>query len=267
MCSLEEGELEITKEAAEGTRGSLGRRPLGHPLWPLGGREAPWRLRLGGLGRRLLELRTLGQRGRRGGELRQVRQRVDVNGVGSLLSLISHVNTLLAGDQVDQLVAVLADNHRSKRVLSAFPFVAATHLPVVTGNVVPTDSVVIFVVEDSQARLVMELLQPLDGDADVVLGVDGSVLDALKVVRLPLALPAKHQDRDDDTPRHTSHLLSSGAPEGLSGGGAVGRGDAGVAGSGPEPPVDDDGGEVRGVAALVLEVALPAAGVHRGDVI
>ena len=141
------------------------------------------------------------------------------------------------------------------------------YLPVVTGNVVPADAVVIFVVEDGQARLVMELLQPLDGDADVVLGVDGPVLDALKVVRLPLALPAKHQDRDDDTPCHTSHLLSSGAPEGLSGGGAVGRGDAGVAGSGPEPPVDDDGGEVRGVAALVLEVALPAAGVHRGDVI
>ena len=58
----------------------------------------------------------------------------------------------------------------------------------------PADAVVIFVVEDGQARLVMELLQPLDGDADVVLGVDGSVLDALKVVRLPLALPAKQQD-------------------------------------------------------------------------
>jgi len=162
-----------------------------------------------------------------------VGQRVNVNGVGSLLSLISHVNPLLAGDQVNQLVAVLADNHRS----------------VVTSDVVPADAVVVFVVEDGQARLVVELLQPLDGDADVVLGVDGPVLDALEVVRLPLA------------------LLSSCAPEGLSRGGAVGRGDAGVAGAGPEPPVDDDGGEVRGVAALVLEVALPAAGVHRGDVI
>ena len=194
-------------------------------------------------------------------------QRVNVNGVGSLLSLISHVNPLLASDQVDQLVAVLADNHRSKTFLLALLFVAATHLPVVTSDVVPADAVVVFVVEDGQARLVVELLQPLDGDADVVLGVDGPVLDALEVVRLPLALPAKHRDRDDDTPPHTRHLLSSCAPAGLSGGGAVGRGDAGVAGAGPEPPVDDDGGEVRGVAALVLEVALPAAGVHRGDVI
>ena len=30
----------------------------------------------------------------------------------------------------------------------------------------------------------------------------------------------------------------------------------------PEPAVDVDGLEVLGVAALVLEVALPAAGVH-----
>ena len=35
----------------------------------------------------------------------------------------------------------------------------------------------------------------------------------------------------------------------------------------PEPAIDVDGLEVLGVAALVLEVALPAAGVHRGDVI
>ena len=178
-----------------------------------------------------------------------MRQRVDVNGVGSLLSLISHVNPLLAGDQVDQLVAVLADNHRSKRVLSAFHFVAASHLPVVTGNVVPADAVVIFVVEDSQARLVMELLQSLDGDADVVLGVDGPVLDALEVVGLPLA------------------LLAGVAPEGLPGGGPVGGRDPGVARPRPEPAVDVDGGEVRGVAALVLEVALAAAGVHRAHIV
>ena len=35
----------------------------------------------------------------------------------------------------------------------------------------------------------------------------------------------------------------------------------------PEPAVDVDGLEVLGVAALVLEVALPAAGVHRADVV
>ena len=35
----------------------------------------------------------------------------------------------------------------------------------------------------------------------------------------------------------------------------------------PEPAVDVDGLEVRGVTPLVLEVALPAAGVHRADVV
>ena len=35
----------------------------------------------------------------------------------------------------------------------------------------------------------------------------------------------------------------------------------------PEPAVDVDGLEVLGVAALVLEVALPAACVHRADVV
>ena len=35
----------------------------------------------------------------------------------------------------------------------------------------------------------------------------------------------------------------------------------------PEPAVDVDGLEVLGVAALVLEVALPSAGVHRADVV
>ena len=110
---LEEGKLKISKEAAERTGGSLGRRPLGQPLWPLGGREPPRRLGLGpSLGRRLLELRSLRLGRRGGGELGQVGQRVDVNSVGPLLSLISHVHALLAGDQVDQLVTVLADDHR-----------------------------------------------------------------------------------------------------------------------------------------------------------
>ena len=119
-------------------------------------------------------------------------QRVDVDSVGSLLSLISHVHALLASDQVDQLVAVLADNHRSKQDTFTFHLVAAILLPVVAGDVVPADAVVVFVVEHGEARLVMELLQPLDGDPDVVLGVDGPVLDSLEVVRLPLSLPTKH---------------------------------------------------------------------------
>ena len=131
----------------------------------------------------------------------------------------------------------------------------------------PADAVVVFVVEDGETRLVMELLQPLDGDPDVVLGVDRSVLDSLEVVGLPLSLPTKHRDRDDDIPPCTHHLLPGGAPEGLPGGGPVGGGDAGVVGAGPEPPVDDDGSEMGGVTALVLEVAFSAACVHRGDII
>ena len=113
----------------------------------------------------------------------------------------------------------------------------------------PGNAIIIFIVEDSEARLVVELLETLDGDADVVLSVDGPVLDALEVVRLPLA------------------LLAGVAPVGLPGGGAVGGGDPGVARARPEPPVDVDGGEVGGVAALVLEVTLAAAGVHRAHIV
>ena len=56
-------------------------------------------------------------------------------------------------------------------------------------NVVPDDSVIVFVVEDGQTGLVMELLQTLDGDADVVLGIDGSLLDSLIVIRLRFSFP------------------------------------------------------------------------------
>ena len=122
-------------------------------------------------------------------------------------------------------------------------------LPEVTGDIVPGNAIIIFIVEDSEARLVVELLETLDGDADVVLGVDGPVLDALEVVGLPLA------------------LLAGVAPEGLPGGGPVGGRDPGVARPRPEPAVDVDGGEVGGVAALVLEVALAAAGVHRAHIV
>ena len=37
-------------------------------------------------------------------------------------------------------------------------------LPEVTGLVVPLDAIVVLVVEDGQAGLVMELLEPLNGD-------------------------------------------------------------------------------------------------------
>ena len=39
-------------------------------------------------------------------------QTVHIDGVGSLLGLVGHVHDLLAGNQVDQLVTVLADDHR-----------------------------------------------------------------------------------------------------------------------------------------------------------
>jgi len=38
-------------------------------------------------------------------------------------------------------------------------------IPEVAGLVVPLDAVVVLVVEDGEAGLVVELLQPLDGDA------------------------------------------------------------------------------------------------------
>ena len=176
-------------------------------------------------------------------------QAVHVDLVGSLLGLPSHVHSLLGGDELDQLVAVLAHNDgpAGGRIRNIEKDRVA--LPEVTGHVVPGHAVAVLVVQHGQAGLVVELLQALDGDADVVLGVDGPVLDALEVVRLPLA------------------LLAGVAPVGLPGGGAVGGRDPGVARARPEPPVDVDGGEVGGVAALVLEVALAAAGVHRAHVV
>ena len=52
------------------------------------------------------------------------------------------------------------------------------------GHVVPLDSISVLVVQHGKARLVMELLQALDGDPNVVLSLDGSLLDPLIVVGL-----------------------------------------------------------------------------------
>ena len=71
-------------------------------------------------------------------------------------------------DQLDELVAVLADNDG----------------PEVAGGVVPHDAVVVLVVEHGQAGLVVELLEALDRDPDVVGRVDGAFLLALPVVGL-----------------------------------------------------------------------------------
>ena len=53
----------------------------------------------------------------------------------------------------------------------------------------PGHAVVVLVVQDGETGLVMELLQALDGDADVVLGINGSLLDSLIVIRLRLSFP------------------------------------------------------------------------------
>ena len=62
-------------------------------------------------------------------------------------------------------------------------------LPEVTGHVVPGHAVAVLVVEHGQAGLVVELLEALDGDADVVLSVDGSLLYSLIVIRLRFSFP------------------------------------------------------------------------------
>jgi len=162
-----------------------------------------------------------------------VGKRVNIYGIGPLLSLLRDVHSLLGGDQFDELVTVLADNDG----------------PGVAGHVMPDHAVVVFVIEDNQAGLVVELLQSLDGDADVVLCIDWTLLDSLVVIGLRLA------------------FLSSPAPERLARGGSVSGGDPVVVGSGPEPAIDVDGSQVGGVTALVLEIAFPAAGVDRGHVI
>jgi len=114
---------------------------------------------------------------------------------------------------------------------------------------VPGNTIIVLVVEHGQAGLVVELLETLDGDADVVLSVDGSLLDTFVVVRLRLP------------------LLSSPAPECLAWSWLVGGWNTMIVGSSPEPAVHVDRSQVRGVAALVLKVAFPAAGVDRGDVV
>ena len=53
----------------------------------------------------------------------------------------------------------------------------------------PGHAVVVLVVEHGQAGLVVELLETLDGDADVVLSIDGSLLYSLIVIRLRLSFP------------------------------------------------------------------------------
>ncbi len=103
---------------------------------------------------------------------------VEVDGlqVERLLALrdgVLDVDALLALHQVHQLVRVLAHDDGAE----------------VAGHVVPRDAVLVAVVQHRQAGLVVVLLETLDGDANVELGVERTLGDALGVVRLLNAAP------------------------------------------------------------------------------
>merc|ERR1712117_957820 len=179
--SLEEGQPEVGKYGGEGVprrlralrRRSLRHRP--HRSWRetrrralLAGELSLWRKLRWRLDKLLLLLPWNCLWSSWGGQLWQLGQAVHVDCVCSLVSLVANIDALLGGNQVDQLVGILAHNHR----------------PEVTSDVVPIDPIAVLVVEHRQAGLVVELLQPLDGDADVVLGLDGPLLDSLVIVRL-----------------------------------------------------------------------------------
>jgi len=243
LAALEEGQSEPRENVGEWVPGGLGPgrrgRTLGHGTLGTNRQLGWWPLELGLLGKlgwRLDKLWPLlwrrRGRGGRGGELGQARQTVNVDRVGSLVSFVTDVHALLRGYQIDQLVAVLANNYRSE----------------VASDVMPLDSLAVLVVEDGQTGLVMELLQPLDGDPNVVICRDRPLINALKVVRL------------------RSSLLSAGRPEGVRVG-LVGGRDPAITGSRPEPSVDINRLEVSAVTALVLEVALSAGGVDRGNIV
>ena len=83
-----------------------------------------------------------------------------------------------------------------------------------TSHVVPGNTIIVLVVEHGQAGLVVELLEALDGDADVVLSIDGSLLDTFVVVWLRLSLPEIIQtlatlQADAETMPATDHQLTS----------------------------------------------------------
>jgi len=113
---------------------------------------------------------------------------------------------------------------------------------------VPFDAIPILVVVHCQASLVMELLEPLDGDPDIVVCLYGPLLDTLVIVRL----------------RFSS--FSSRAPESLWVR-LVGRRYSVIVGSSPEPAINIDRLQMSPVTALVLEIAFSATGVDRGHIV
>ena len=63
-------------------------------------------------------------------------------------------------------------------------------------HIVPRDVIVVLVVEDGQAGLVVELLKPFNGDANVKLGWDGTLKDALVIVGLGFSSPIENKKQD-----------------------------------------------------------------------
>ena len=63
--------------------------------------------------------------------------------------------------------------------------------PVVTGNIMPFDSIAIFVIHNSKASLIVKLLKSLNGDANIVVCLNWSFLESLIVIRLWNASPVK----------------------------------------------------------------------------
>ena len=102
---------------------------------------------------------------------------LELDGALALLDLLGDVDLVGALDEVHELVGVLADDDGAE----------------VAGDVVPGDALGVLVVEDGEAGLVVVLLEALDGHADVELGLDGALLEALVVVGLGEAGPGERE--------------------------------------------------------------------------
>ena len=113
-----------------------------------------------------------------------------------------------------------------------------------TGYIVPCNSIIIFVVKNSKTSFIVKLLKTLNGDTNVVLSVDGTMLDAFKVVWLSLS------------------LLPSGAPVSLTWSWFVSGWDTMIVSSCPEPAVNIDRSQVGSITSFVLEVTLASTRVN-----
>jgi len=162
----------------------------------------------------------------------QLGKGIDVNSISSLLELISHINTLLGCNQINQLIAVFTDDNG----------------PEVASDVVPLDSIVVLIVQNGQTRFVVELLQTLNRDSNIVVRLNWALLFSLEVIRL------------------SDPIFSCGRPEGV-GVWFIGGRDAGITGSGPEPTVDVDRLKMGPIAPFILEVAFSTTCPNAGNVI